>query len=252
MDPLWRCPRHSSGTHRPAQSRRHVSRLAGQEEHPLAGPPLALPYQRWRPVSSHWLPSLAGSLTDRLPREVRLHPAIPSQGLRLCHARSTANGNEITAIHPINAPTTPSNPVEAPAATLPDLSKINTQLSPPSNYSITSPTGSSTPSTLTQPGTPPSAFDEHAWETYFNQVKAEHTDVRLNALSRFKGTARDIDNLAREYSHATEYSEAMKPFKLWWDGQRGKVKLYEDKVKSLEMPSEDQAKRDRVAKGLPI
>ena len=44
----------------------------------------------------------------------------------------------------------------------------------------------------------------------------------------------------------------MKPFKLWWDGQGGKVKLYEDKVKSLEMPSEDQAKRDRVAKGLPI
>jgi hypothetical protein len=50
----------------------------------------------------------------------------------------------------------------------------------------------------------------------------------------------------------TEYSEAMKPFKLWWDGQKGKAKLYEDKVKSLEMPSEDQAKRDRVAKGLPI
>ena len=161
-------------------------------------------------------------------------------------------GMESPPFTPINAPTTPSNPAEAPAATLPDLSKINTQLSPPSNYNITSPTGSSTPSTLTQPGTPPSAFDEHAWETYFNQVKAEHTDVRLNALSRFKGTARDIDNLAREYSHATEYSEAMKPFKLWWDGQRGKVKLYEDKVKSLEMPSEDQAKRDRVAKGLPI
>jgi hypothetical protein len=153
---------------------------------------------------------------------------------------------------PINAPTTPSNPAEAPAATLPDLSKINTQLSPPSSYGITSPvTGSSTLSALAQGGTP-SAFDEHAWETYSNQVKAEHTDVRLNALSRFKGTARDIDNLAREYSHATEYSEAMKPFKLWWDGQKGKVKLYEDKVKSLEMPSEDQAKRDRIFKGLPI
>lgn len=161
-------------------------------------------------------------------------------------------GMESPPFTPINAPTTPSNPAEAPAATLPDLSKINTQLSPPSSFSVTSPvTGSSTPSTLAQPGTP-SAFDEHAWETYSNQVKAEHTDVRLNALSRFKGTARDIDNLAREYSHVTEYSEALKPFKLWWDGQKGKVKLYEDKVKSLEMPSEDQAKRDRIAKGLPI
>ena len=161
-------------------------------------------------------------------------------------------GMESPPFTPINAPTTPSNPAEAPAATLPDLSKIDTQLSPPGSRGVTSPTGSSTPSTLAQPGTPPSAFDEHAWETYFNQIKAEHTDVRLNALSRFKGTARDIDNLAREYSHVTEYSEAMKPFKLWWDDQKGKVKLYEDKVKSLEMPTEDQAKRERVAKGLTI
>jgi len=157
-------------------------------------------------------------------------------------------GMESPPFTPINAPTTPINPAEAPAATLPDLSKINTQLSPPSSQGVTSPTGSSTPSTLSTPST----FDEHAWETYFNQVKAEHTDIRLNALSRFKGTARDIDNLAREYSHMTEYSEAMKPFKSWWDGQKGKVKLYEDKVKSLEMPSEDQAKRDRVAKGMPL
>jgi len=161
-------------------------------------------------------------------------------------------GMESPPFTPINAPNTPSNPAEAPAATLPDLSKINTQLSPPSSYGVTSPvTGSSAPFTATQPCTP-SAFDEHAWETYANQLKAEHTDIRLNALSRFKGTARDIDNLAREYSHSTEYSEAMKSFKLWWDSQKGKVKLYEDKVKSLEMPSEDQAKRDRIAKGLPI
>lgn len=162
-------------------------------------------------------------------------------------------GMESPPFTPINTPTTPINPAEAPAATLPDLSKINTQLSPPSSLgSITSPVaGSSTPSTLAQPSTP-SAFDEHAWETYYNQCKAEHTDVRLNALSRFKGTARDIDNLAREYSHTTEYSEAMKSFKLWWDGQKGKVKLYEDKVKSLELPSGEQAKRDRIAKGLPI
>jgi hypothetical protein len=158
-------------------------------------------------------------------------------------------GMESPPFTPINAPTTPINPAGAPPATLPDLSKINTQLSPPSSQGVTSPTGSSTSA---QPGTPLSPFDEQAWETYFNQVKAEHTDVRLNALSRFKGTARDIDNLAREYSHMTEYSEAMKPFKLWWDGQKGKVKLYEDKVKSLEMASEDQAKRERIAKGLPI
>jgi hypothetical protein len=191
--------------------------------------------------------SLSLSLPDSLERSDFTLP-FPHKPFGSAMPGHPPMGMESPPFTPINAPTTPINPAEAPVATLPDLSKINTQLSPPSSQGVTSPTGSSTPSTLSTPST----FDEHAWETYFNQVKAEHTDIRLNALSRFKGTARDIDNLAREYSHMTEYSEAMKPFKSWWDGQKGKVKLYEDKVKSLEMPSEDQAKRDRVAKGMPI
>jgi hypothetical protein len=153
---------------------------------------------------------------------------------------------------PINAPATPLNPAEGAAATLPDLAKLNTQLSPANGYGVTSPTTSaSTPGGLA--ATPMTAtFDEHAWETYSNQCKAEYSDIRSNALSRFKGTARDIDSLSREYAHMGEYAEAMKTFKLWWDGQRPKAKLYEDKVKLLEMPSEEQAKRDRVAKGMAI
>jgi hypothetical protein len=191
--------------------------------------------------------SLSLSLPDSLERSDFTLP-LPHKAFGSAMPGHPPMGMESPPFTPINAPTTPINPAEAPAATLPDLSKINTQLSPPSSQGVTSPTGSSTPSILSTPST----FDEHAWETYFNQVKAEHTDIRLNALSRFKGTARDIDNLAREYSHMTEYSEAMKPFKSWWDGQKGKVKLYEDKVKSLEMPSEDQAKRDRIIKGMTI
>jgi hypothetical protein len=191
--------------------------------------------------------SLSLSLPDSLERSDFTLP-FPHKPFGSAMPGHPPMGMESPPFTPINAPTTPINPAEAPVATLPDLSKINTQLSPPSSQGVTSPTGSSTPSTLSTPST----FDEHAWETYFNQVKAEHTDIRLNALSRFKGTARDIDNLAREYSHMTEYSEAMKPFKSWWDGQKGKVKLYEDKVKSLEMPSEDQAKRDRIIKGMTI
>jgi hypothetical protein len=161
-------------------------------------------------------------------------------------------GMESPPFTPINAPATPLNPAEGAAATLPDLSKINTQLSPANGYGITSPTtGASTPAGLA--ATPMSAsFDEHAWETYSNQCKAEYSDIRSNAVSRFKGTARDIDSLSREYSHMGEYAEAVKTFKLWWDGQRPKVKLYEDKVKLLEMPSEEQAKRERTAKGLTV
>lgn len=159
-------------------------------------------------------------------------------------------GMESPPFTPINAPTTPLNPVEGGPATLPDLAKLNTQLSP---GGLASPptTGTDTPSTMGP--TPMTAiFDEHAWETYTNQVKAEHSDIRLNALSRFKGTARDIDNLSREYSHLSEYAQNMKLFKLWWDGQRAKVKLYEDKVKSLELPNQEQAKHDRQVKGLPV
>lgn len=161
-------------------------------------------------------------------------------------------GMESPPFTPVNAPATPLNQPEGAVATLPDLSKINTQLSPPSSYNVTSPpTGANTPSGLAQ--SPTSAcFDEHAWETYYNQCKAEYGDIRFNGLSRFKGTARDIESLSREYSHMSEFADAMKSFKVWWDGQRPKVKLYEDKVKSLEMPNEEQAKRDRMAKGLVI
>jgi hypothetical protein len=150
---------------------------------------------------------------------------------------------------PINAPATPLNPAEGAAATLPDLSKINTQLSPVSATS--SATGASTPAGLA-PNSTSAAFDEHAWETYRNQCKAEYSDVRLNALSRVKGTARDIDSLSREYAHMSEYAEPLKTFKLWWEGQKPKAKLYEDKVKLLEMPNEEQAKKDRLAKGLTV
>jgi hypothetical protein len=161
-------------------------------------------------------------------------------------------GMESPPFTPINAPATPLNPAEGAAATLPDLSKINTQLSPVSGYSATSSmTGASTPAGLA-PSPMSASFDEHAWETYWNQCKAEYSDVRYNALSRVKGTARDIDSLSREYAHMGEYAEPVKTFKLWWDGQKPKAKLYEDKVKLLEMPSEEQAKRDRLAKGLMV
>lgn len=158
-------------------------------------------------------------------------------------------GMESPPFTPVNAPTTPANPAEGAPATLPDLSKLNTQLSPIDNYSLASPSVSSS-----APSVPPSSpmFDEHAWETYINQCKNEHGDIRFNALSRFKGTARDIDKLTTEYSHTSEYAEPLRLFKLWWDGQRVKVRLYEDKVKSLELPSEDQARHDRAAKGLMI
>lgn len=161
-------------------------------------------------------------------------------------------GMESPPFTPVNAPTTPSMSAEGTAATLPDLAKLNTQLSLANNTGAMSPV---TAGTLT-PSPPGSAtaplFDEHAWETYINQCKNEHNDLRWNALSRFKGTARDLDKLTVEYAHTSEYAEVLKVFKLWWDGQRPKMKLYEDKVKSLELPTEDQAKRERLAKGLAV
>ncbi|KAM0716364.1 hypothetical protein Q7P37_007809 [Cladosporium fusiforme] len=156
---------------------------------------------------------------------------------------TTTKGNGIPPFTPLNAPTTPANPTEGNAATLPDLSKINTQLSPSSSTSPVSPP-TSTPTAPT--------FDEPAWQTYTNQFLAELHDLRGNALGRFKGTARDVDTLQAEYEHTAEYAGVFKMFRLWWEGQRGKVKLYEERVRGLEVPSEAEARRERVGAGLGV
>lgn len=162
-----------------------------------------------------------------------LHPAPPM-------------GMESPPITPLNAPTTPANPAEIPPATLPDMTKLNTQLSPPLDSTLPSPNP-------LNPASQSPQFDEHAWETYLSQFSAELRDLRLNALARFKGTARDIEKLTAEYAHTAEYEGVFKFFKLWWEGQRGKVRLYEERVAGLRVPEVGEVRGERerlVGRGL--
>jgi hypothetical protein len=136
--------------------------------------------------------------------------------------------------------------------TTPKLATIDDELYPTTGSQSTPPwSGTNTPFASAS-NTMSATFDEHAWETYCNQWKAEHADIRYNALSRFKGTARIIENLISEHYHFGEYTQALEVFKNWWCSQKAKAVFYEDKVEWLEMPSEEEAKLDRKSKGLIV
>jgi hypothetical protein len=161
-------------------------------------------------------------------------------------------GMETPPLTPSEGSTSPSKSTEGTPKMLPNLAKVDSQLgSDRSCGTSASFIDSKTPTA--QVSNPMSAMlDEQAWETFYNQCEAEHADIRYNALSRFKGTASDIDNLISECCHSGECTDAVKMFRIWWHDQRAKVGSYEDKVNSLKMPSEDEAKRDRVSNRLAV
>jgi hypothetical protein len=161
-------------------------------------------------------------------------------------------GMETPPLTPSGGSTSPSKSTEGTSKMLPNPAEVDTQLgSDRSCGTFASLIDSKTPTA--QVSTPKSAtFDEQAWETFYHQCEAEHADIRYNALSRLKGTASDIDNLLSECCSSGECTDPVDIFSLWWHDQRAKVGLYEDKVNSLEMPSKDGAKRDRVSNSLAV
>lgn len=185
-------------------------------------------------------------------------------------------GMESPPFTPVNsqAPTTPANPADGVRATLPDLSKINTQLTPSATAGAISPSSASTansspllgavaPSTGTSTPIPPksspgpstttaNAFDENAWETYIRQYRAELTDLQKSALYRFTGHAHNVNTLLREFHGMPEFAEGVKHFQPWWDGIKELTKKYEEKVKATEMPDLEKVKLERAAKGMVV
>lgn len=168
---------------------------------------------------------------------------------------------------------TPLNPVDGTRSTAPDLSKLNSSLSPTSLASANSPPtlfpSSVGPATPIAPASTPistaattassprpfstnSTFDPMAWEVYMNQCKAEFTDIRVNALNRWKGFARDLDRLTGEFCHISEYTQEMGKFRRWWEGQEGRRRKYEERVKGLEMPDLEKVKTMRMEKGMEV
>jgi hypothetical protein len=191
------------------------------------------------------------SLSDPLAKSDFTHPSFQKAPC-FTMSHNVAMGMDSPPFSPSDTISIAFSKAEDVLGTLPKLATTDTKLYPNTGGEATPPlSGANTP-VASAPSTLSATFDENAWETYCNQWKAEHIDIRYNALSRFKGTARDIENLIREYCHFGEYTGALESFNGWWCSQRAKVALYEGKVKSLEMPSEEGAKRDRKSKGLTL
>jgi hypothetical protein len=191
------------------------------------------------------------SLSDPLAKPDFTHPSFQKTP---CFAMShnVTIGMESPPFSPSDTISIASRKAEDVLGTLPKFATTDTERYPNTGGEATPPlSGVNTPVALAS-STMSATFDENAWETYCNQWKAEHVDIRYNALSRFKGTARDMENLIREYCHFGEYTGALEVFNSWWCSQRAKVALYEGKVKSLEVPSEEGARCDRKSKGLTL
>ncbi|KAK5150680.1 hypothetical protein LTS14_009963 [Recurvomyces mirabilis] len=114
-------------------------------------------------------------------------------------------------------------PIAKLTATLPDLSRINTELSPLSIADSIS---------AVLPG-----FDEVSWDYYTKHFAEEIKDCEA-AVARVKGFGRMID------IHLCEMARVMKPevkmvfleFKQWWTGLKPKIVGLEEKVEALEVP----------------
>ncbi|KAK4561621.1 hypothetical protein LTR86_004300 [Recurvomyces mirabilis] len=119
-----------------------------------------------------------------------------------------------------------TGPIAKLTATLPDLSRINTELSPlsmPDNTSI---------STAVLPG-----FDEVSWDYYTKHFAEEIRDCET-AVARVRGFGRMIEVDLHEMARVMkpEVKMVFLEFKGWWVGMRPKVAGLEEKVEALEVP----------------
>jgi len=112
-----------------------------------------------------------------------------------------------------------------PETALPDLARINSELSPLSL--------ALEPLTPVSPG-----FDEKSWDHYLKHFD-EHIRDNKFALSRVKGYIRSIDLLLRELAPLMkpEIVLMLMDYKKWWDEMKTKVSTLDERVKSLEVPN---------------
>ena len=102
--------------------------------------------------------------------------------------------------------------------TLPDLARINTQLSPRSS--------------------PPAAdFDANSWERYTRMFGHEISDIK-QCLNRLNGYGKKVEILLKEMSSEMkpQVKLAFLDFTKWWDGMRPKVRSIENRGASVEEP----------------
>lgn len=135
-------------------------------------------------------------------------------------------GMETPPFSPVDSVTcaTPVSYDQKTKDVLPDLARINSQLSP-----------LNIPEALTPVS--PIGFDENSWEYYLKRFKQEKKDNK-ECLSRIKGYGKRIDILHLELSRELkpEILLAVMDFGKWWQSAKPKVSKYEERVKSLAKP----------------
>ncbi|TKA25108.1 hypothetical protein B0A50_06173 [Salinomyces thailandicus] len=113
---------------------------------------------------------------------------------------------------------------------LPDLARLNTQLTPLSSFNSTT-----SPSAAAAPG---AHFDNKSWEYFLGRFDNEVRDNR-EALNRVHGYARRIDvermELARELK--PEVKLAMMEFGQWWMQVKPQVSGLQERFRALEAPT---------------
>ncbi|KAI7277743.1 hypothetical protein KC345_g6427 [Hortaea werneckii] len=154
----------------------------------------------------------------------------------------TSMGMETPPFSPIDRGANAS-PVTGPTATLPkskpgvpDLAKLNTQLTPYTTLNSDSTSTSATPNSDTATTKPP--FNDKSWEYFLGKFENELRDTKI-ALQRFTGYAKRIEvaKMELESDFTPEIVLVMTDFKEWWKKTGPQVSNIEHQVDCLVSPT---------------
>ncbi|KAI6876800.1 hypothetical protein KC318_g17940 [Hortaea werneckii] len=123
---------------------------------------------------------------------------------------------------------------------VPDLAKLNTQLSPYTSFNSedsTTTTSATTPGSITAATTPKTPFNDKSWEYFLGKFDNEVRDTKI-ALQRLTGYAKkiEVEKMELEGNFAPEMVMLMMEFKEWWKTTNPKVRRLALQVEFLIPP----------------
>ncbi|KAI7181981.1 hypothetical protein KC363_g8959 [Hortaea werneckii] len=156
----------------------------------------------------------------------------------------TSMGMETPPFSPIDSGASAS-PVSGPTATLPktkpgvpDLAKLNTQLTPYTTLNSDSASTSATPNSATPATTTKPPFNDKSWEYFLGKFDNELRDTKI-ALQRFTGYAQkiEVEKMELEGDFTPEIVLAMTEFKEWWKRLGPQVSKFAHEVDCIASPT---------------
>ncbi|GAB1726459.1 hypothetical protein NU195Hw_g6664t1 [Hortaea werneckii] len=154
----------------------------------------------------------------------------------------TSMGMETPPFSPIDSGANAS-PVTGPTAILPkskpdvpDLAKLNIQLTPYTTLNSDSASTSATPNSAITATKPP--FNDKSWEYFLGKFENELRDTKI-ALQRFTGYAKkiEVEKMELESDFTPEIVLVMTEFKEWWKKTGPQVSKFTHEVDCFELPT---------------